>query len=75
MRRDNVINDHRVVRGGHASQCLKLCFGAQLRVDVETDAIKIAINRGRIFGAQEAARPFQRAIVNTLNADSRQRVP
>ncbi|MNI04730.1 hypothetical protein D3C73_576600 [compost metagenome] len=75
VRRDDVVDDHRIVRRCHARQRLKLGLGAQLRVDVETDSVEIAVNRRRMTGAAQAAGLFQRAVVNALDADPGQRVP
>ncbi|MNL20648.1 hypothetical protein D3C87_1419060 [compost metagenome] len=75
VRGDDVIDDDRVVRGGHAGQRVKLRVGAQLRVDVEADPVEIAVDRRGEFSSLQAARAFQRAIVNPLDTDFRQRVP
>ncbi|KWV84921.1 hypothetical protein PFLmoz3_05441 [Pseudomonas fluorescens] len=75
VRRDHIVDDHRIVRGSHARQGLQLRLGAQLRVDVEADAVEIAVDGRGVLGARQATRLLQRAVVNALDADLGQGMP
>ncbi|RMR97996.1 hypothetical protein ALP74_05228 [Pseudomonas coronafaciens pv. garcae] len=75
VRRDDVVDDHRIVRRSNARQAQQLCFGAQVRVDAEADAVEITIDTWRTFTALQSARELERPVVNTLNADFGQGMP
>jgi len=75
VRRNHIVDDHRVMRGGHAGQRLQLRLGAQLRVDFETDAVEVTVDGWRLDRAAQTTGHFQRPIVNTLDTDFRQRMP
>ncbi|RMU65602.1 hypothetical protein ALP25_05510 [Pseudomonas syringae pv. syringae] len=75
VRRDDVVDDHRVVRCGNARQAQQLRLGTQVRVDAETDAVEVAIDTWRALAALQAAGKLQRPVVNALDADFRQCMP
>ncbi|MNJ65547.1 hypothetical protein D3C77_615640 [compost metagenome] len=75
VRRDDVVDHHGVVRGGDAAELEHLLLAAQRRIDIEADAVKVAIHGGRVLAAAQPAGAFHRAVVDALHAKLRQRAP
>ncbi len=75
VRGDQVVDGHGVVRGGHAAHLDQLLFAAVQRVDVETDAVEVAVHAGCEFTPANAAGQLDRAGVQALDADLRQALP
>lgn len=46
VRGDQVVDGHGVVRGGHAAHLDQLLLAAVQRIDVETDAVEVAVHAG-----------------------------
>ena len=61
MRGNDVVDDHSVVRRGHAADRDELLLRAERRVGVEADAVEISIDRRRIASAPDAAAQLGRA--------------
>ncbi len=75
VRGDQVVDGHGVVRGGHAAHLDQLLFAAVQRVDVETDAVEVAVHAGGEITATNAAGQLDRTGVQPLDADIRQALP
>ncbi len=66
--RDDVVDDDGIVRGGHAAELQHLRLGAEVGVDVEADAVEIAVDGRGEFTPAQTAGALHRAVVNALHA-------
>ncbi|MNH14079.1 hypothetical protein D3C79_736670 [compost metagenome] len=75
VRGDQVVDGHGIVRSGHAAHLDQFLLAAVQRVDVEADAVEVAVHAGGEFAAADATGQFDRAGVQALYADLRQAPP
>ena len=75
VRRNDVVDDDGVVRGGDPAELQHLLFGAQLRVDIEADAVEVAVDGRREFATTQATGAFHRTVVNALHTQLGERAP
>ena len=55
MRRNDVVDHHRVVRGSGAAHRDEVIFRPESRIDLEADAVEVAVDRRRVVAAANAA--------------------
>ena len=75
MRRNDVVDDDRVVGGCGPAHRNEVVFSAESWIDLEADAVEVAVDRGRVVAAADAARALHRPGVHALDANRRQGRP
>ena len=73
--RHDVVDDDSVVRRGHPAELQHLLLGPQARVDIEADAVEVAVDgRGELAAAQ-ATGTLHWTVVDALHAEFGERTP
>jgi ssDNA-binding replication factor A large subunit len=73
--RDNVADDDRAMSSRGRDQCLVLRLGAEGGVNLEADAVEVAVDGWRIGSIAHASRSLHRTGMYALDADRLQRPP
>jgi hypothetical protein len=73
--RDDVVDDRAVVLGRRRAEGAELLLGPEGRIDLHADAVEVAVDGRCLAPAVEAARLLDRAGVDGVDPDLRERLP
>ncbi len=75
MRRNDVVDHDRVVRGSGAAHRNEVILRPECWIDLEAHAVEVAVDRRRVVAAANAARAFHRPGMHAQDANRRQGRP